>query len=242
MKINLKKSVAQALVAAGLLVPGSVYAEDLNTNLIVDPGFEDVDDANPGAYGALPLNSWRDGTDIGFTYASGQYDNGGPLAGGGERYFTSNQTGSGSGQTNLPGEVAQTVFGLGAGDTGAAITAGLAEFTLSAFFSTYSADQDFGQIQVEFFDAADTSLGTAQLDAPAGLQTWTEFSVFGAVPVGTDSALVSVYGTPDPTGGGADGYIDNVNFSISAIPEPATGMIMLVGLFGTMAVRRRRDG
>jgi len=83
MKIgNWTKKLAAALVAGGVMLPLAADAAPLNSNLLVDPGFEDVN-ATTGAYGSLELNSWTDGTVVSnFTYASGQYDLGGPLAGG----------------------------------------------------------------------------------------------------------------------------------------------------------------
>jgi hypothetical protein len=83
-------------------------------------------------------------------------------------------------------------------------------------------------------------LGTALISdtADAGPNNvWSLVSTSGTVPVGTATVRLSLYGTTS-VAGGADGYIDNVDFRI--IPEPTS--ITLAGLgIATAALRRRRD-
>lgn len=228
-----RKMLATAF-AGGLAFLGvnQAQATILNTNIVADPGFENVNAGAPGAYGALPLLSWTDGTDTGFTYASGQYDNGGPLAGGGQRYFTSNQ--SAGGDADAPGEVAQLID-VSTGASGALIATGNAQYSMSAFFSTYVADGDQGRLHLDFLNAGNASLGTTEIGPGGNVGTWTFLSDTGAIPVGTATIQVSVYGVA--VNSGPDGYVDNVDVRI--IPEPAS--LALVGLGGLMMLRRRRN-
>jgi hypothetical protein len=229
-----KETLAAAVAAVGCAgFAMDVDAAPLGTNLVVDGGFENTDAGTVGAYGALGLLSWTDGTDTGFTYASGVYDNGGPLAGGGAAYFTSNQTSGGD--ATGPGQIAQLID-VSTGDTAAQIAAGTAQWSASAFFTTYGGDADFGSVHLDFLDAGSSSLDTAQIDASQSLATWTQFSDSGLVPVGTETIQVSVFGTP--LNSGPDGYIDNVSLEINEVPEP--GSLALLALGGLAVLRRRR--
>ena len=90
MKIwNLRKRTAALLVSVGLLSPAAAHAALLNTNLVTNPSFEEVDlDTVIGGYDARLVLDWEGG---GGAYAYSQnYDNGNPLDGGGERYFSAN--------------------------------------------------------------------------------------------------------------------------------------------------------
>jgi len=207
MKVtNLRRKLAAALVAGGLLSPAAAAAADLDTNLILNPGFENLDATDSH------ILDWTDGTDLGLTYASGVYDNGGPLAGGGDFYFTSNNSISGEDVAEA-GVVAQSID-LSAGDTGTLIATGNAQYSLHGFFTTYLGDNDFGSLQVEFLDSGSQSLGSASVGPSGNVQDWTVYGQGGTVPVGTSSVLVSVFGSG--TSGGPDAYLDNVNFSVGA--------------------------
>jgi len=210
MKVtDIRRKLAASLVAGGLMFPAAGHAADLDTNLVSDPGFEDVN-STVGAYGALQLNSWSDGSDVGFTYAQGQYDNGGPLASGGSRYFSSNQTTSGD--ADAPGEIAQLID-VSTGATGAEIAAGEASINLSGFFTTYDTNEDFGTLQVDFLDAGSANLGSVSIGPTSNEGGWTQHTGGGVVPPGTATLQVSVFGTA--VNGGPDGYIDNVDVQVS---------------------------
>lgn len=236
MKItSLTKKLGAALVAGGLMIPSTIEAASLNTNLISDPGFEDVN-ATAGAYGALQLNSWSDGTHTGYTYASGQYDNGGPLVGGGARYFSSNQTTGAGTDADAPGQITESID-LSTGDSAAVIASGTARYSFGAFFTTYDTDEDFGALHLEFLDAGAGSLGADSVGPLVNEGGWTAHTGGGLVPAGTASVLVSVFGTA--VNGGPDGYIDNTSFSISEIPEPTSMLLAGLGLAGVGLTRRR---
>lgn len=237
MKITkLTRKLAASLVAGGLMIPTTVDAASLDTNLLQDPGFEQVDNGIVGDYGSLGLTSWTDGSaGTNYTYASGQYDLGGPLVGGGERYFTSN----GGTDKTQPGDAGQLVD-LSSGDAAAAIATGLAEFELSGYMTSY-AGADFAELEVDFRDVGGASLGSAGV-VDLDNTTWTLNSVSGSVPVGTVAAFVSIYG--DANNGGPDGYIDNVSFTISQVPEPGTSLFAGLGIAGAgvIGIRRRLEG
>jgi PEP-CTERM motif len=247
MKItNWCRKLSAAFVAGSLLVPCMANAASLGTNLVVNSGFENVDMGTIGSYGSVKLLNWTNGTSTGFAYNYSQlYDLGGPLAGGGMYYFTAN---GGEGvmpppidNVESPGEVTQRID-VSTGATAAAIAAGLAKFDLNAFFTSYSTDGDIGNIELRFVNASNVGISAVVLSDPNPLAGWKQASKSGSVPVGTASLLVSLYGTVARLGGGPDGYIDNVNLSITAIPEPSTVAIAGIGLATAgLSLRRRRD-
>jgi len=249
MKItNWCRKLSAAVVAGGLLVPCAASAAPLGTNLVANPGFENVNiNSSQGGYNAVEILEWTDGTAVGFAYSHDgsldgggmtipDYANGGPLAGGGSFYFTSNAT---DGDISMPGQVMQTID-LASGPTAAAIATGRATFELSAFFSSYSDDGDFGNVQLEFLD-----LSLAPILIPPVVISdndttmWTQVGTSGSIPLTAFAARVSVYGTPVTAG--PDGYIDNVDFRV--VPEPATMWLCGLGIAGAGVIRlRRRDG
>jgi hypothetical protein len=161
------------------------------------------------------------------------YANGGPLAGGGSFYFTSNAT---PGDITMPGQVSQLID-LSTGPTAAAIATGQATFQLSAFFSSYANDGDFGNVALEFLDL---SLAPIPPGLPIVIRDndttqWTQVGTSGLVPPTTFAARISVFGTALTAG--PDGYIDNVDFRI--IPEPTTMLLVGVGLAGASVLRLR---
>lgn len=232
MRINSwTKKLGAALVAGGLFVEAApCSAADLGVNLVVDGGFEDINETT-AEYGNRQLNSWTDGSIRGFTYASGQYDLGGPLAGGGSRYFTAN----GGDNASAAGQVAQRVD-VSSGAVAAAIAAGSARLTASAFMTSYDA-RDVAQLQVDYLDSGDAVLASLVL-ADADPSTWTLNDTAGIVPVGASALLVSVYGIAGQ--GGPDGYLDNVSVVIDQIPEPTASGLACVAAASAGVLRRRR--
>ncbi len=219
MKVtDLRRKLAAALAAGGLLAPSAAYAANLDTNLVVNSDFESVDVGTPGEAGAVLLLNWNAGTRTGFAYDySLGYDLGGPLAGGGTYYFTPNQSGGTGTDVTAPGEVMQ-VIDLSTGATATAIAGGSAGFNLSAFFTSYLTHGDIGNVHLRFVNASNVSLGTAVLSDPSPTTGWKQASSGGGIPVGTANVQVSLYGTAVTSG--PDGYIDNIDFRVVAT-QPA---------------------
>lgn len=219
MKVaNICRKLARALAAGGILIPSVVVAAGLDTNLVENSGFENVNPANSsGGYTAIEVLDWTDGSKTGFAYShngtfgvadyanGGLYTTGTPFAGGGDFYFTSNAT---SPDVLTPGEVAQRID-LSTGDAAAAIAAGRGEYEASALFNTFSSQSDYGVLHLNFLNAQFDPLGSTQISPRANLQQWTQLSTSGNLPIGTAAVEISVY-----AGGGNDGYLDNVDFRV----------------------------
>jgi hypothetical protein len=227
MKVsNLRRKLAATLAASGLLSPA--YAADLNTNLVVNPGFENVSlEVNTEGDAVARILDWG-GTTPGFAYSHDpdntqipDYANGGPLAGGGSFYFYPAQGGNDTIEEALTQDI-----NVSLGATGTLIGSGNATFNLSAYFSTYLTQADRGVVQVDFLNGASVNLGTATVGPPttaAALSTWTPFANSGLIPVGTQTVRVSSYGIA--ASGGPDGYTDNIDFRINnSVAEVALEM------------------
>jgi hypothetical protein len=214
-----RRKLAASLVAGGMMAPTAVRAANLDTNLLLNPGFESVSFTSVGGYGGPSILDWTAGTRQGFAYSHNlsngipDYANGRPLSGGGNWYFTSNSglDGSTTDDADAPGKVAQVVD-VTAGATAAQIASGEAVVNLSGFFSGYLNNGDYGHLHVEFLNAGNASLGTTEITNINDTSTWRSKSSTAPVPVGTASLRVSVFGTP--LSGGPDGYIDNVDVRV----------------------------
>jgi hypothetical protein len=169
-------------------------------------------------YTALNILNWTDGTQMGFAYQTDQgYDVGGPLAGGGTFYFTSNAQGNhvpGGFEEDItrPGQVSQNINVAG-GQTGPQIASGQAALAMNAFFTSYTTDNDIGHLHVEFQNASGASLGTLQISAKSPITTWHQQSKATLVPPGTTRLKASVFATPVTFG--PDGYIDLVDVRVT---------------------------
>ena len=222
MKVtDIRRKIAAALVAGGLLAPSALPAANTNSNLIVNPGFENVDTVNIGGpYFTPKILDWT-GPDL-FSYGhagSGalapDYANGGPLSGGGLYYFSGGLVfDSTPTQINptTPGVVYQEIDVSG-GATGTLIATGSAGFQLGGYFSGYAAQPDLGAIHVDFLNSSGVSLGTAQATSSNPL-AWEQKTANGTIPVGTAKAKVSLFGT-GTIDGSPSAYIDNVDFQVT---------------------------
>jgi hypothetical protein len=225
MKVtDLRRKLLAALAAGGMLAPGAlqVRAADLNTNLVVNADFENVDINSTGGLRSVKILDWNAGTKMAFAYshdgslngaglAVPDYANGGPLAGGGHFYFTSNATPAPNPDITGPGQFAQDID-VSTGQSATLIATGNAAYKVGAFFSSYLTQGDFGNVQLDFLNGGGSSLGTAVV-SDNNPSTWSQNFRGGQIPVGTARVRLSVYGTA--LAGGPDGYIDNVDFQVT---------------------------
>jgi hypothetical protein len=223
MKVtDLRRKLLAALSAAGMLAPGAAYAANLNQNLVVNGDFETVDLATVGDYNSPRILNWNgtsafayshDGSSSNFGVVP-NYADGTPPPNAGHWYFTSNNAVP---DINAPGQFYQDVD-VSTGATSDAIATGLATFNLSAYMSSYLDDTDVGHVHLDFRNGVGTSLGTAVVNDsdPGPSNVWNLNTGTGAVPAGTATVRVSLYGTRTSGGPGPDGYIDNVDFQVSS--------------------------
>ena len=228
MKVtDLRRKLMAALAAGGLLAPGALYAANLNTNLVVNGGFETVNLALTGDYNGPLILNWS-GTQ-GFAYSHDgsssnagvvpDYADGADPPGAGHWYFTSNNAVP---DVNGSGQFYQDID-VSTGDTGTVIASGFAGFNMSAWMSSYLNDTDVGHVHADYRNSSGVSLGTALMSDsdPGPSNVWNLNSANGVIPIGTATVRLSVYGTRTSGGPGPDGYIDNVDFRISEVPLPA---------------------
>ena len=213
MKVtNWRRKLAASLVACGLLGPCAVKGANLDTNLVANPGFEDVDVGTTCCYlgAAVKINSWTSGSIPGFAYNYGLgFDDGGPLAGGGT-YFFGPASGDNAvyGKVLNPGEVSQNLA-VSTGATGAKIATGEAAVVLSGFFTSYNGQNNrHGTMQVDFLNAGGTSLGSTLISSLKTPNPWHQERGAVLVPVGTATLRTSLYGD------NFNAYIDNVDVRV----------------------------
>jgi hypothetical protein len=250
MKVtDLRRKLLAALAAAGLISPSAAYAANLDINLVANPGFENVDTNThpPGTVSgdAAFLNplilDWT-GPRQGFAYSHNNtggtfdYANGGPLAGGGNYYFTPNSVPNAfqpPGDIDAPGQVYQDID-VSTGATRTLIDTGNARYNVSAFFNTYLTDNDRGAVHLDFLNGSSVSVGTAQVAAQGPLDEWVPNAATGLIPSATRTVRVSIYGILNNAG--PDGYMDNVDFRVSASVYQPTLSISVDRNSGTMSL------
>ncbi|MBA3483721.1 MAG: PEP-CTERM sorting domain-containing protein [Pirellulales bacterium] len=247
MKVSdLRRKLAATLVASGMLAPTASYAVNLNTNLVVNPGFESVDFGTTGSYGSPLILDWAN-TGFAFSHdGSGgipDYANGGEPPNSGSWYFApgyrNEPINTSPRHHSLATAITQTID-VSTGPSGTLIAGGTAKFNLSAYFSSYGTQIDHGVVQVDFLNAGSTVLGSATVTpGPLNLPDWTQVLNAGSIPVGTASVKVSAWGVLASSGAASDGYMDNLDFQISnALPvlslnvNRATGSISLINQTG----------
>jgi hypothetical protein len=219
MKVtNWRRKLAQTLVASGLLAPAALHAQSLDTNLLVNPGFESVDITISGEYGAVKVLNW---TGNGFAYSHHpeittvpDYGEGADPPNAGNWYFTSNeQADATTGDIRTPGVFYQDI-NVSAGAAGAQIASGEASVRLRAYMTSYSSDSDAGNVHVEFRNSNGVALGSAQISDPdfGPDNVWSLTTGAAVIPATTTTLRVSLFGTPRNSG--ADGYIDNVDVQV----------------------------
>lgn len=254
--VNRPRSGVGLGVIGGVLIAGpaaDVCAAPLDANLVVNGGFESVDLATTGGYNGPRILGWAGTPSFAYAHGGGfssggsvpDYASGGPLAGGGQWYFTSNNA---MPDISGPGQFFQDID-VSTDPSATAIAAGRAEFNLSAYMTGYMNESDFGSVHILFRDGGGASLGS-QVISDGDPTQWALESASGSIPVGTASVRISVYGTAGS--GGPDGFVDNVSFRISQLPAPvpvlpeprrsAAAALTGMGLFAFLfrMFRRRR--
>lgn len=222
MKVtNWRRKLIASLVAGGLISPAAVSAANLDTNLVANPGFEEVDSGVTGDYGAPAVRQWLGGPGFAYSHQPAttgipDYADGADPPNAGNWYFTANNNpGSPTGDWRAPGGVYQDID-VSTGATGTQIGTGEAAYKLSAWMSSYANDNDFGIVHLDFRNGAGASLGTAEIRDrdPGPDNVWSLNSALGLVPVGTATVRASLFG--GVANGGTDGYIDNVDLQLTA--------------------------
>ncbi len=216
---NWRRKLAKTLVATGLLSPASLHAQSLDTNLVVNPGFESVDTLITGDYGAPKINNWS-GTGFAYSHQPGitgvpDYGDGADPPGAGNWYFTANnQPEADTGDIRAPGVFFQDI-NVSTGAAAAQIALGEASVNLAAYMTSYLNDNDFGNVHVEFRNAGGSALGSAQVSDldPGPDNVWSVTSGAAVIPAGTTTLRVSLFGTVRDSG--TDGYIDNVDVRVT---------------------------
>jgi hypothetical protein len=252
MKVtDLRRKLKAALIAGGMLAPGTANAANLNTNLLANPGFETVTDTGTlGAYNAPLISGWTPSAPDkeGFAYSHNgslsngnvvpNYANGDPLASGGNWYFSPNAGPAGA-VINGPGQLFQDID-VSTGPSGGLIAEGNAAYKIGAFFNNFETQGDFGHLHLDFRNNAGTSIGMAEVAGVPPFDEWEQNFRGGPIPVGTHTVRVSIFGTT-PVGGGPDGYMDDVDFQVTnEVTQPVlqinvnrdTGAITLVNQTG----------
>lgn len=227
MKLSKKALIAAAVTG---MLPSNGEAAALNQNLLLNPSFE-----NTLMGTGNPATDWTGNVS---TYAYSQNYTAPPPGGLGSRYWF------GGGGDPLATQLIDL--------TGNAvqIDAGLINYSLSAFFSTYLDQRDFGTVRAIFLNGSSTQIGStsvggsefvAMLGGSPGLRDWGQDSTSSLVPIGTRMIRIELDGDKDPgVGNICDGYTDLVDFQIAAVPEPGTLSLIGLGMLGGWFFLRRR--
>src|SRR5262245_33055156 len=171
MKVtDLRRKLLAAMAAAGMLSPGLAYAANLNQNLVVNGGFENVDLNTPGAEGLPRILDWTPSvtTNNAFAYSHDgtagipDYADGADPPSAGHWYFNSNRPVATYGYLDQPGKFYQDI-NVSAGNSGSLIATGLGAFNMSAYMSSYLNDADVGNVHAEFRTSSGTVLGSSVL-------------------------------------------------------------------------------
>ena len=214
-----------AVLAGGLAFVGSAEA----TELIIDGSFENTTTSpnNPVVkVGGTDNPSVGGGWSVFSTYLySTQYTT--PLSGGGLQFLRPYPSGtyqiaqSSTNMTQTASLTATTTL------TPARIDGGLGRFTLSAWFCTYRADNDYSDVTLKFLDAANAVVGDSLVIGGSNFvsnlpykdngrysdaRDWGKDSNNGTIPVGARTAQIVVQS--HSLSGAPDGYVDLVSLDV----------------------------
>lgn len=128
----------------------------------------------------------------------------------------------------------------------AQIDSGLLNFDFSVQLQgrTLGSAVDRAYAELFFRDTNGTTLTSylfEDTNTPSNVFDWDLYSATDLVAMGTRSVDIVITSTRN-SGSSSDGFIDNVSFSVSPVPEPATYALMLggLGLVGLFAARRNK--
>lgn len=237
--MKLFNAVALTTAFAAFVSVTTPAQAQLNTNLIVNPGAEAAAGGNgnfaanlPGwsVTGELTAIAYSLGCPQGYPCTSPT--NPGPAAPG-LNHFAGG---------NVAASTATQVVDLSFASS--LIAAGGASFNLSGWLGGYAGQGDNVTLAVSFLNGSNTVLGSTTLGpvtaADRGNATALLFrSTSGLLPV--DTAKANLLLTTARVGGGTsnDGYADNLAFSVSAVPEPGTALMLGAGAALMLLARRR---
>ncbi len=216
-----KHRLARQLAACGLLMPSSLLAAPLHTNLVVNPSFEEIDeDAEFGPYLSLRVYDWDDfdgDEDDNYAYDYFYGYSGFPEPDDAGYYHYTGGFGTSPGEAQI-----SQLIDLSQGPSQDLIAAGDASYALNAFFSTYREGADASRVRAIFRNASNQQLGSADvggldfvssLPATNGQIDWGRSSTAGPLPVGTTSVEIQVVADVGATN--HDGYVDLIDFQVT---------------------------
>src|SRR6266550_2219139 len=150
-ELRRRRRVTLAAISTGglLAMAASAPAAPINTNLVVNGGFENVNLQSTGAYGGPQILDWSGLAAFAYSHDGSSssagvvpnYADGAAPPGSGHWYFTSNNGPSGPVNIDAPGQFFQDI-NVAAGPTGTLIATGAARYNLSAYMSSYLNDND----------------------------------------------------------------------------------------------------
>jgi hypothetical protein len=233
--MNLMKPIA---VAALLLAAAGAQAQ-FNTNLIVNPGAEAAVGGNGNFAANLP--GWTVAgqmTAIAYSLGCPQgypcLTDPGPATPGLNHFSGGNVALSSAAQTVDLSFAAATLAGVGL------------SYDLAGWLGGYASQSDNVTLAITFRDGGGGSLGTAAIGPVTAVDRLNATGMLlrqtsGLVPLGTASADLLMTSTRLGGGTSNDGYADNLSFSVTAVPEPATALMALGGI-AALLLRRRLLG
>lgn len=215
-----KQCIARLLVACGVALPATAWAAPLNTNLVLNPSFEDIDLGDEGPFLSGRIFDWDDfdgDDDDTFAYAYSQNYSGNPAPPDAEEFHYTGGFATEPGQPQI-----YQFIDLDTGPSADQIASGNAAYNLSAFFSTYRTQGDASRIRAIFWDNSDEELAqvdiggaefVASLPLTDGQRDWGQDVGVGLIPAST--AYVEIQVISEFGGANHDGYIDLVDFQVN---------------------------
>ena len=216
-----KYRLARKLAVCGLLIASPLLAAPLNTNLVLNPSFEELNEDEPlGPFDSWKILDWEDyngdgDDDYAYDYIYG-YSGFPEPDDAGYYHYT-------GGFNTSPGQPQVFQFiDVSDGPSKDLIAAGNASYALNAFFSSYRTGPDASRVRAIFLNASDQELGTADVGGSGFVSSlpvtgeqrdWGQSSTAGSIPVGT--ATIEIQIISDIGVVNHDGYVDLVDFQVT---------------------------